>query len=276
MTPEEVLKKLRQYLTNPNLKGCALTGAGISKASGIPTFRKESGLWQRYDPNKYAYAEGLISIFLTQPANLINFIIDIISPILEAEPNIAHKALAKLKKTYNLSDIITQNIDNLHSQALKEEGLPEEVIELHGNLFRARCKGCGRVYKISRRDFEDFIQDIRKIEPSRIKIMRLYRRLYPRCQCGSYTRADVILFGEALNGDVIEKAYQVLSECDYLLLIGTSNVVYPAAGLPIYAKEQGAKIIEINPERTQLTSLADYSIFEEASYVFEEVLKILS
>jgi NAD-dependent deacetylase len=132
-----------------------------------------------------------------------------------------------------------------------------------------------KTYRIKKEKIKKFIQKLKEGKNSRTKLYRLYRNLYPECKCGSHFRPDVVLFGEPLDQQVVNKAYQLLNDCHYLLLIGTSSVVYPASSLPVYAKEQGAKIIEINPESTELSNIADYNIYDNAGSVFKKIDNIL-
>lgn len=270
MIPLEVLEVIKKYLTNRALKTTALTGAGISKESGIPTFREDDGLWQKYNPSIYANLAGLMLRFLHGPQDVVNFATDFTEPILNARPNSAHMALATLEKDYNLSALITQNIDNLHQEAKSEQ-----IIELHGNIYRAICQRCQSSFMISRKDLMNFIESLQKHSRSRIKLFRIYRELYPKCNCGGRFRPDIVFFGESLNQENIDRAYQVLSKSSLVFLVGTSSVVYPAASLPVYAKENGARIIEINLERSQLSDISDYNIFAKVTDAFTEILNYL-
>ena len=246
-----------------------LTGAGISAESGIPTFRGKGGLWEKYDPEIYAYTEGLISILKTQPQDLVNFIADFYSLILKAHPNPAHVALAFLEKEGILSSIITQNVDNLHRLAGSRS-----VIELHGNAFRIRCMGCKNKIILEKEGVGEFIQSLKRNRHSRFKMLKVLSHYFPRCNCGSRYRIDIVLFGEMLPEDELTRAYKELDKCNTLLIVGSSLVVYPAAGLPLYAKEKGAKLIEINNEPSALSEFCDYKIFGLASKVLPEILCI--
>ncbi|MCS7180248.1 MAG: Sir2 family NAD-dependent protein deacetylase, partial [bacterium] len=167
------------------------TGAGISTESGIPSFRGKEGLWAKYRPEIYGTFTGLISQFLIKPSNVVNFIFDFTSPILEAKPNISHICLAKLEEKGYLKSIITQNIDNLHSDAGNKN-----VIELHGNLYIWRCKKCENIEKIGKEKLSEFAKNLKKIQGRR-ELIR-YINNFVKCKCGGRKRPDIVFFGEPL------------------------------------------------------------------------------
>jgi len=269
MIPGEVTDYIKNNFKKA--KVVSLTGAGISAESGIPTFRGKGGLWEKYDPEIYANTEGLISTFRTQPQNLIDFIVDFYSLLLKARPNPAHLALAVLEKEHILSSIITQNIDNLHSQAGSRN-----VIELHGNAFRIRCMRCSKATLTFEKDrLKEMVELLKINKHSHIKLLKILSRYFPSCDCGGRYRIDIVLFGEMLPQNELSRAYKELSNCDILLLVGTSLVVYPAASLPLYAKEKGATLIEINNEPSSFSDLCDYKIMDRAARVVPEIIKVL-
>jgi len=247
-----------------------LTGAGISAESGIPTFRGKGGLWEKYDPQIYANTEGLLSRFRRYPADIVNFMVDFYSLLLKARPNPAHLALSVLEKDNILSAIITQNIDNLHQVSGSRS-----VIELHGNAFRIRCTECPRKITLEEDRLKEMIDLLKINQNSRIKIIKIFSRYFPRCSCGSRFRIDIVLFGEMLPEESLSQAYKQLDNSDTLLLVGTSLVVYPAASLPLYAKEKGAKLMEINNEDSAFSDFCDYQIRGRASEVLPEIVKAL-
>ena len=223
----------------------ALTGAGISAESGIPTFRGENGLWKKYHPEELATPEA----FFKDPKTVWEWYFWRRSIIAKAEPNPAHLALKKLEDDLgNDFWIITQNVDGLHQKA----GC-KNVVELHGIWFD-RCTSCNYVW-------ED-----REIEFKGV----------PKCpKCSSMARPDVVWFGEAVRN--VDRAYELASNADIMLVIGTSAKVYPAALLPIITKENGGKIIEINLERTQLSYVADEVHLGKAGEILPKIVeKILS
>jgi len=267
-----ISKEVKDYIKKNFKRGkvACLTGAGISAESGIPTFRGKGGLWEKYDPQIYANTEGLLSRFRRYPADIVNFMVDFYSLLLKARPNPAHLALSVLEKDNILSVIITQNIDDLHQVSGSRS-----VIELHGNAFRIRCTECPRKITLEEDRLKEMIDLLKINQNSRIKILKIFSRYFPRCSCGSRYRIDIVLFGEMLPQDELAKAYKELDSCNVLLLIGTSLLVYPAAALPLYAKERGAKLIEINTQPSSLSSLCDYKIMSAASRALPEILGAL-
>ena len=200
----------------------ALTGAGISVESGIPDFRSAGGLWSKYDPAEYATIEA----FRANPEKVWHMLREMDEVVSAARPNRAHEGLGELEKMGFLHFIITQNIDNLH-----QEGGSKKVIEYHGNSSTLSCLWCGRKYnaKEKRNEFP------------------------PRCECGKILKPDVVFFGEPIPPEALNRSFQLASSAEALLVIGTSAVVSPANTIPTVAKQNHAKIIEINMERTHLT-----------------------
>ena len=247
-----------------------LTGSGISADSGIATFRGKGGLWEKYDPDIYAHAEGLTGHFRTHPAQMADFIVDFYSALLKAKPNPAHLALALLEKEHMLKGIITQNIDNLHQAAGSRR-----VVELHGNAFRIRCASCARAIDLERERVQEMVQCLKKNRAHRMQLLRIISRYFPKCPCGSRYRIDIVLFGEALPEPQLRQASLQLADCSLLLLIGTSLVVYPAASLPRLAKEHGVVLVEINPQASALSEICDYRIRASAAQVLSEIVESL-
>ncbi len=266
--PDELKQFIKENFKGKNV--ACLTGAGISVESGVPAFRGEGGLWEKYDPEIFANTAGLISLLRKDQQRLIDFVTDFYSALLEAKPNPAHFALCVLEKADIVNAIITQNIDNLHQRAGSRG-----VIELHGNAFRIRCMRCQRTFIFERDRIKEMVDSLKESKGSRIKLFRVLSRYFPRCACGSRYRIDIVLFGEMLPQDELTRAYQQLDNCKVLLLIGSSLAVYPAASLPLYAKEKGAKLIEINDQPTALSDLCDYKIIGRAGEVLPQMLGIL-
>jgi len=222
----------------------ALTGAGISIESGIPPFRGKGGLWERFDPMEFAHIDAL----MRDPAKVWKVLVKEMKEIVDrAEPNDGHKALAELEVRNKLKTIITQNIDGLHQAAGNTD-----VIEYHGTFAWQRCMDCSKKY------------ETRNVDVSRIP---------PRCDCGGILRPDAVFFGEMIPAEALWRSRQAATDCDLMLVVGTSAVVQPAAMIPVIAKESGAKIVEINPERTPLTvEVSDYLIIGEAGEVIHQIL----
>lgn len=205
---------------------CILTGAGISAESGIPTFRdKQTGLWENFR------AEDLASIdaFERDPEMVWSWYQWRRNLVKDKQPNPAHHALAALqqwaKQQGKTLSLITQNVDDLHEQA------GSQVTHLHGHLWKNKCSQCETAYE----DEIDYSQDA----------------LINCAECGSYIRPDIVWFGEMLPAGAWQHAEQASADCDVFVSIGTSSLVYPAAGLSQLAKSQGAKLIEINLHPTQ-------------------------
>ena len=211
----------------------ALTGAGISAESGIPTFRSKGGLWEKYDPMEYAH----IDAFINNPTKVWQVLLkDMKSIVDKARPNAAHFGLARLEQLGILKSIITQNVDGLHQLAGNTD-----VIEFHGNFAWHRCMDCRQ-----------------RVETQAIDLTTIP----PHCQCGGIYRPECIFFGEAIPPQHLMRSQQEASRCDVMLVIGTSAVVQPVALMPVIARETNAKVFEINPERTSLTDTISNGILK--------------
>ena len=222
------------------------TGAGVSKESGIPTFREpETGLWARYDPMQLATPEA----YRKDPAFVWSWYEHRFGVAAGAEPNPGHRAIAELEGLLPQVAVITQNIDGLHQRAGSSH-----VIELHGTMHSFRCiegRHCGF-------HWEDFAGQDEKP---------------PRCpECGDYLRPEVVWFGEGLPPDAVGAAQQLSAGCDVMLVVGTSGVVYPAAAMPGLAKEAGATVIDVNPERDALSRMCDLFLRGPGGEVLPELV----
>ena len=216
-------------------------GAGVSTESGIPDFRSQDGLYnQNYDfpPETILSA----SFFDTYPEEFYRFYRDKMLP-LEAEPNAAHKTLARWEEEGCLSAVITQNIDGLHQKAGSKQ-----VFELHGSVWRNRCRRCGKSYS------PEFIRDSAGV---------------PRCDCGGIIKPEVILYEESLDEDCLEGAIDALLRADLLIVGGTSLTVYPAAGLLRYYR--GDKLVLINRDETPYDDEADLVLRDPIGQVFAQL-----
>lgn len=211
------------------------TGAGMSAESGVPTYRGSGGIWHKYNWEEYACQEA----FDRNPQKVLEFHELRRKSVLECQPHNGHKFISVLQKSHENITIVTQNIDGMHQRAGTEN-----VIELHGSLWRLRCDYCGIA-------FEDIGESFAK----------------EKCNCGNYLRPDIIWFGDMLNPQVIQKASKVIQNSDLFIGIGTSGVVWPAAGFPQEAKSTGAYCIEINTERTELSYLYDEVIIGKAGEI---------
>jgi NAD-dependent deacetylase len=227
------------------------TGAGISTESGIPDFRGPGGIWSRFDPDDFT-----IEKFLQSPETREKQWRILIESglIVNAEPNSAHLSIAELEKLNKLECVITQNIDNLHQEAGNSA---EKVIELHGNMNFVVCTGCHERYPM-----EDIVERLKK------------EAGVPDCEkCQGILKPDVVFFGEALPEEALQKATFHSSTCDLLIAIGSSLAVFPAAYMPLYAKQGGAKLAIINIGSTLYDSRADILIDAKAGETMESILK---
>lgn len=206
------------------------TGAGISAESGIPTFRGKEGLWKNFRAEELATPGA----FHRNPQLVWEFYDWRRGIIAEKDPNPGHKVLAKWESVFSKFNLITQNIDGLHQKAGSTN-----VLELHGNIWKIRCIEEGTIRENHQTPF---------------------KKIPPRCpDCGALLRPHVVWFGESLDPAVLHKAFQLSSVCNVMFVVGTSAIVQPAASLPLTAAQAGAKIVEINPDPTPLTSYADFS-----------------
>lgn len=216
-----------------------LTGAGISAESGIPTFRSQGGLWEKYDPAVYASIE----VFRKDPSKYWILRGDFIRNYGRHQPNNAHLALADLEQMGIVQCVITQNIDGLHKKAGSKQ-----VIEIHGSLREIYCLTCGKEYRAPH------VPD----------------GTPPYCSCGGVLKPNTVLFGEQLPLDALMKAQEASARCKIMLLVGTSALVQPAVSLPFLAKQNGARIIEINIEK--VFPEADYLIMEKAGTALPQIV----
>ena len=239
-------------------RGVAFTGAGISAESGISTYRDPGGLWDRYGN------QGMLAVLADRPDQAPQILGEFFTRLEAARPNPAHAALARLEQMGHIRAVITQNVDNLHREAGSAT-----VYELHGNLYRLRCMACGRKRPVERAAFFDMMRGV-LLQVKEFSLAGFARHL-PRCECGGLTRSDFVSFGEAVQD--LPQATAAARECDLMLIVGTSGVVYPAAALPGMAKSAGASLIEINARESELTPACDLSIRAPAGEVLPQILE---
>jgi NAD-dependent deacetylase len=228
------------------------SGAGISKESGIPTFREaQTGLWERYDPEELATPHA----FQRNPDRVWAWYMYRRGLVEAARPNPAHRAVAELEDLVSRVVVLTQNIDGLHHVAGSTD-----VVELHGSLHRYKCFAACRG--------EPTIVDL---NPAAYAEERA-----PRCPfCGGAVRPDVVWFGETLPQHALTRAFEVAAACDVMLVVGTSGIVQPAASLPYKARSSGALVVEVNPLPSQITPTADVFIQEAAGLALPRIVKAL-
>jgi len=226
------------------------SGAGISTESGIPDFRSPGGIWSRFDPDDFTYQK-----FVSDPESRRKQwrMLGEGHLTTDAKPNAAHYAIAELDKMGRLDCVITQNIDNLHQKA----GVPDgKVFELHGNLQRAVCLGCGRVYP-----FEQIKLRLDKGEE------------IPDCEdCHGMLKPTAVFFGEQLPYDVLTEAGNRSSGSDLFIVVGSTLVVYPAAYMPVYAVQAGASLVIINLSSTPMDGEATVLIKAKAGEAMSRIV----
>lgn len=221
------------------------TGAGISAESGIPTFRGTNGIWNRMKPEELAS----FSAFIKNPKLVWDWYQYRRDIVHKTQPNPGHFAIAELENYFNQVTVVTQNVDNLHRRSGSKT-----VYELHGNIEKNYCIDCRKRY-----DFINF-QD----SPSS-----------PKCECGGLIRPDIVWFGEMLPDDQYSASEKTAADCDILFSIGTSAVVFPAAYIPLIAKNNRKYVVEINLEHTDLSYKADEFISGKSGDVLPQLLQLV-
>lgn len=216
------------------------TGAGMSAESGVPTYRGRGGIWHEYNYEDYACQEA----FERDPEKVWDFHDKRRATTGACAPHRGHELIAALERARPSTWIITQNIDGLHQRAGSEH-----VLELHGSLWRVRCDRCGVVF-----------------ESREVPVASR------RHACGEHLRPDIVWFGDMLRLDTVREAIRRAQECDVFVSVGTSAVVFPAAEMPLYAKQRGARLIEVNPEETPLSEAYDVCLRTPASEALEALI----
>jgi NAD-dependent deacetylase len=217
-----------------------LTGAGMSAESGVETFRDaHTGLWETFDPEELASPRA----WRRQPEVVWAWYMWRYHLVRSVKPNPGHIAVADWQRRADVR-VVTQNIDNLHERAGSER-----VAHLHGSLFDFRCSRCGSQYHGA---LADMPVPVEALDP-------------PRCACGGAIRPGVVWFGEALPDEPWQEAVDAVAGADVLIVVGTSGIVYPAAGLPAAALAQGIPVIEVNPDTTPLSSSATATVRDTAA-----------
>jgi len=218
------------------------TGAGMSAECGVPTYRGKGGIWHQYNWEDYACQEA----FETNPEKVLDFHELRRRTLVTCEPHAGHHVITTLEKTHPGIHIVTQNIDGMHQRTGSRR-----VIELHGSAWRLRCVRHG-----VREDHGE-----------------TYERR--RCEhCGLWLRPDIVWFGDALDPQVVQSALEIIGGCDLFIAVGTSGVVWPAAGFPAVARRNGARCVEINPEPGELSGLYDDVIREPAGNALTNLFSV--
>jgi NAD-dependent deacetylase len=246
MVKESLIRNAAEKILNAQ-HAVVFTGAGISVESGVPPFRGEKGIWSQYDPRTLE-----LDFFLSNPAESWSVIRALFYHFFgKAKANAAHLVLAKLEAKGLIQCIITQNIDNLHQQAGSKE-----VHEFHGNSQKLKCLRCSNQYFPSDIDFND---------------------LPPYCSCGGLIKPDFIFFGEGIPMDAYNQSVHAAGRADVMLVIGSTGEVMPAAQMPYLAKQNGAFVIEVNPETSNFThSITDIHLEGNAGEVMENLYRTIT
>ena len=252
MTDNTLIQQAADLIRN-STQIAVLTGAGVSKESDIPTFRDAmDGLWAKYDPQQLATPQA----FRANPKLVWDWYVSRREMMRGAKPNPGHFALAELERRYPNMQVITQNIDDLHEQAGSKN-----MIHLHGNIAQDKC-------------FENC-----QGEPTLIDITTLEWEEDagpPACPyCGAWVRPNVVWFHEMLPAGQLEAAMLASEDCDVMLVIGTSGLVSPASHLPSRAQDSGAKIIEVNPDYSMITRIADIKLEGPSGEMLPRVVEAL-
>jgi NAD-dependent deacetylase len=246
----------------PTARITVLTGAGVSAASGVPTFRGADGLWKNFRPEALATAEA----FGRDPKLVWEWYAWRRGLIAACEPNAAHRVLAAWSRRFPNFRLITQNVDGLHERSAasaktsaSQAGDASDIVRLHGSIWDVscwqRCAKAPRTWRDERVSFDE---------------------LPPRClHCGGPIRPGVVWFGETLDPDVVEQA-ALAADCDVFMTVGTSAVVYPAAGFLTAARQNGAFTVEINPEATPASRTVDLVLTAGSERILPEIDALLS
>jgi NAD-dependent deacetylase len=241
--PDEGMPRAASYLSQAK-RVAVLTGAGVSAESGVATFRGAGGLWEGHRIEEVATPQG----FDLNPALVWRFYNQRRAGLGKVQPNPGHHALVRLEERLGAGNftLATQNVDGLHRAAGSKN-----VLELHGTLRRVRCTGCAKLEDRGTETLDNL----------------------PHCECGAILRPDIVWFGEMLPQDVWIAAEAAAKECDCFLVIGTTAVVWPAAGLILKAKDHGAHVIEINLTRTDASSVADVGLYGPSGQILPELVE---
>jgi NAD-dependent deacetylase len=230
------------------------TGAGMSRDSGVPTFRDAmTGLWARFDPQELANAQA----FLSRPARVFGWYLWRWNLVHKAIPHAGYHALVRMEKAFEDLLVVTQNVDGFHRRVGTRD-----VVELHGSMEAFRCFDNAHPFE------SEGLKGLEAGEDGEVDP--------PRCaECGSPIRPGVVWFGEMLPQQPVERAWTAVGECDALLVVGTSAVVYPAAELPSIALRRGCPVIDVNPDSTPITNDVDVWIPERAEVALPALADIL-
>jgi len=233
-------------------RNVVFTGAGISTESGIPDFRSQGGIWEKFRPvyfDEFMSSRDAREEYWRRWAELYQ-------GITRAKPNRAHQALAKLHNMGLLQALVTQNVDGLH----QESGVPaEKIIELHGNTRRIRCLSCRRIHPVA-----DIRRRLESGDPA------------PECECGGFLKPDTISFGQAMPAAEVEKAVALSQASNFFMVVGSTLVVQPAAQMPYFAKNKGAFLAMVNLSETPCDDMCDVLIRAKAGRALQAIVAELA
>ena len=232
-----------------NGKNVVFTGAGISTESGIPDYRSQGGIWDKFRP---VYFDEFMSDREAREEYWRRWQ-ELYQGIRQARPNAGHKAIARLDRMGLLAALITQNVDGLHQEA----GLADEkIVELHGNTRRIRCMTC--------RNIASTAETQKRLQSGDAA---------PECACGGNLKPDTISFGQAMPADAVEKAAELSHTSDFFLVVGSTLLVQPAAHMPVYAKQNNAFLVVVNLSETPCDDMCDVLIRDKAGNVLERIVE---
>ena len=247
---KEKIERVAQWIANSK-KVVVFVGAGMSTESGIPDFRSPGGVWDRYDPEDFEFAQFLSSERYRQ--NYWRMSTEMYDSMKNALPNAGHLAIAELENLGKLDCLITQNIDGLHFKAGNSQEL---VLELHGTAMHVTCLDCGKRY-----------------ERDEVQARLSKEEKAPRCDvCEGLLKPATISFGQAMPERETTEAYRRSESCDLFIVVGSSLVVHPAAAMPVVAKRAGAKLVIVNRDQTACDNVADLIIHGQAGPVMAAIL----
>ena len=245
---EEQIKLIAEKIKQRG-KNIVFTGAGISTESGIPDYRSQGGIWDKFRP---VYFDEFMSSRDAREEYWKRWK-ELYKGITRAEPNSGHSAIAQLYQMGLLEAVITQNVDGLH----QESGLADDkIIELHGNTRRIRCMACRKITSTQ--------ETHRRLESGDTA---------PECDCGGYLKPDTISFGQAMPVVEVEKAAAFSQTCDFFLVVGSTLLVQPAAHMPVYAKQNQAFLAIVNLSETPCDEMCDVLIRDKAGEVLQKVVQ---
>lgn len=248
MTEVQPIQVAGQLLAQAKRIVC-LTGAGVSAESGVATFRDaQTGLWSKFDPQRLASQAG----FAADPGLVWQWYMARLASVENAAPNPGHLALARLAALKPDFTLVTQNVDDLHERAGSQP-----VLHIHGRINHFRCNSCAAEHQLQPAERQQAMPPVCTV-------------------CGDRVRPAVVWFGEALPSREVELAWHAAEQCDLMVVVGTSGVVYPVAQLPAVAKQAGALVIDVNPECTPISERADLFLQGAGGVILPQVVEALT